>query len=118
MNKLIKKQLDAVQIADLSHFNPEDNSYFIPQKKGIKLEVDHAYLIYLKDSFFYNDIVKKNWNNDKLPADRYLKIEIAQIMAKMIKVMSIGYDFLNKKDTNKFWSGWIDLHDIDILATL
>ena len=118
MNDLIKKQLDSVQVADLSHFNPEDNSYFIPQRKTVKLEVNHAYLIYLKDSFFYNEIVIKNWNNNQLPVDRYLKVEINQVMAKMIKVMSIGYDFLNKIDTNKFWSGWIDWHDIDVLATL
>lgn len=60
MNELTKKQLDSVQIADLSHFNKEDNTFLIPQKKTIKIEKNKAYLIYLTDSFFYNDVLKTN----------------------------------------------------------
>lgn len=118
MKELIKKQLESVEIADLSNYNAETNTFIIPQKKTIKLKENKAYLIYIRDSFFWDDIVKKNWNNGSEPLDRYLKIEVISIMSSMVKVMSIGYDPLNKVDTNRFWSGWLKINDIDIIATL
>lgn len=60
MSDLIKKQLEKVQIADLSNFDPKTNTYIIPQKKSIKIENNKAYLIYLNDSFFYNTTLKDN----------------------------------------------------------
>ena len=46
MNDIIKKQLQQVKIADLSHFNKEDNTYFIPQKKTIKLSKEAIIIIF------------------------------------------------------------------------
>ncbi len=118
MSDLIKKQLEKVQIADLSNFDPETNTYIIPQKKSIKIENNKAYLIYLNDSFFYNSTLKDNWNKGFMPKDRYLKCEINNVVAKMIQVTAIGYDMLNKKDTYNFWNGWVSLDDIQVLQKL
>ena len=118
MNDIVKKQLSQVKIADLSHFNEKDNTYFIPQKKTIKLEQNKAYLVYLNDSFYYNDVVSSNWNKGSQPKDRYLKLEVENVMGNMIKVVSIGYDALNKIDTNNFWNGWICISDIQVLQKL
>jgi len=118
VNNLIKKQLESVQIADLSNFNEEDNTYFIPQKKTIKIERNKAYLIYVGDSFFYNKVVQDNWNKGLTLKDRYIKAEVDDIIGKMIKVTCIGYDVLNKQDTNNFWNGWLPLDSIQVLQKL
>jgi len=118
MNELVKKQLENVQIADLRNFNEESNTYIIPQKKSIKLEMNKAYLIYLNDSFFYNKTLKDNWNKGFMPKDRYLKCEINNIISKMINVTGIGYDILNNKDTYNFWNGWVCLDDIQVIQKL
>lgn len=60
MNEIIEKQLKAVERADLTKFDAETNTYFIPKRQDIKLEEDHCYLINLKDSFFKNETVKVN----------------------------------------------------------
>ena len=118
MNKIIEQQLKEVKIADLSHFDEENGIFTIPQKKSIKIEQNKSYLIHLNDSFFYNSMVKDNWNKGWEPIDRYLKIDVNVILSNMIKVVSIGYDALNKKDTMNFWTGWICLNDMEVLQTL
>lgn len=118
MNNLIKKQLEQVQIADLTNFNEDSYTYIIPQKKTIKIEKNKAYLIFLNDSFFYNTTLRDNWNKGFMPKDRYLKCEVDNVAAKMIKITGIGYDMLNKKDTYNFWNGWVTLDDIQVLQKL
>lgn len=60
MNKIIKEQLDKVTRADLSNFNEETNTYFIPKKNEIKVENNKAYLIHIKEDFFKNSVVKRD----------------------------------------------------------
>lgn len=118
MNKLISEQLKKVEKADLSNYNSEDNTYLIKKRKDIKLEEDVCYLIHLRNSFFINDTVRMNWNGGSIPKCKYLKIDVCKIMGKMIKIIGVGYDFDNKKDTTYLWSGWINIQDIDILSKL
>ena len=60
MNKTIREQLGKVTEADLSHYDEKTNSYFIPQKKSIKVEENNSYLIKLKPQAFHNETVKIN----------------------------------------------------------
>lgn len=118
INKLILEQLQKVEKADLSNFNPETNTYIISKRKDIKLEEDVCYLIHLKNSFFKNDTVIYNWNAGSLPTCSYLKVDVSKIMGKMIKVVSVGYDMNTKTDLSCFWSGWINTEDIDVLKQI
>lgn len=118
MNKFIEEQLKKVEKADLSHFNEDTNTYFIPKRVDIKLTENECYLLHLKDSFFRNEVVKNNWNGGTVPKNTYLKADISKILAKMIKVVSIGYDEVNNKDLPSFWSGWLSIEDIEVLEKL
>lgn len=100
INKIIEKELNKVSEADLSNFDPSTNTYVIPQKKSIKLEVDCFYFIHLKNTFFKDDSLKVNWNNNTLPIYEYLKIEVLTTLPRMIKVAAIGYDDKIGKDTS------------------
>ena len=60
MNKIIEEQLKKVERADLSNFDKEKNTYFIPKRQDIKIEEDCCYLIQLLPTLFTNDTVKTN----------------------------------------------------------
>lgn len=117
-NKIILDQLSKVELADLSHFDNETNSYFIPKRCDIKIEEDCCYLIEIKESLYLNQVLAINWNNGTFPKDKYLKIDVSKIMPKMIKVVSIGYDPTLNKDLSNFWSGWLTLADISVIQKL
>lgn len=118
MRKIVETQLQSVEIADLSNFNEETNTYYIPQKKTIKTEVNGSYLVRVKDSFFSNDVISMNWNKGINPKHSFLKIAIARKTGKMIMVDSIAYDPIKKEDILEVWSGWLSLDDIDVLSEL
>lgn len=111
INKLIQEQLNKVKEANLENFKENNYNFIIPQKKEIKIEIDHYYIIQiLRD----NDIVKNNWNEGKYPTEKYYKADVTQIMSKMIKVNAIAYDPLTDKNLNIIFSGWLKLSDISI----
>ena len=118
MNNLIEKELEKVERADLTNFDPETNTYHIPKRTDIRVLVDKCYLVYLTDSFFADTTLKVNWNNNSVPSYRYLKIDVSKVMSKMIKVVGIGYDFDKKQDISYFWSGWLSLDKIKILEEI
>ena len=118
MSKIVEDQLKQVQIADLTHFNPENNTYFIPQKKTIKLDVEHTYLIKLEDSIFSNELLKNNWNNGSIPDCNYLKADISKKLPNMIRVVAVGYNPYTNQDISYFWSGWLTLDEIQIIQKL
>ena len=118
VNELIEKELKKVEKADLTNFNSETNTYFIPKRKDIKIEEDCCYLVHLKDTLFKNETLKVNWNNNSLPTYKYLKIDVSKIMAKMIKVVGVGYDAETNQDVSYFWSGWLTLEDIDVIQKI
>lgn len=118
LNKIIEQQLNKVQNADLSNYNPETNTYFIKKRIDIKLEEDKGYIIYLKDSAFTNTTIINNWNNGSFPKTRYLKIDIIKKMNNMIKINSIEYNLITKQNLDKHWSGWLCVDNLDIIEKL
>ena len=118
VSEIIKKELQKVEKADLTHFDPETNTYFIPKRNDIKIEEDNCYLVHLKDTLFNNQTLKVNWNNGSLPIYSYLKVDVSKIMAKMIKVVAVGFDNETQSDISYFWSGWLTLDEIEVLKKL
>ena len=118
VNELIERELKKVEKADLSNFNSETNTYFIPKRKDIKIEEDCCYLIHLKDTIFRNETLKVNWNNGSLPIYNYLKIDVSKIMAKMIKVVAVGFDNETQTDISYFWSGWLTTDEIEVIKKI
>lgn len=118
MSKVINAQLVNVENANLSNYNKETNTYFIPRKYDIKVEEDKCYVIHLKPAAFKNDAVATNWNNNQYPTLEYMKVDISKKMGKMIKVVGVQVDYSRRELLNEFWSGWLHLSDVDILEAL
>lgn len=111
-NELLK-----IKKAKIASYNEIDNSYFIPQLKQIKIEPNHTYLIYLKDTLFNDQVLKINWNKGNMPKKQFLYIEILQMIGAYIQVNSVAYDAQNNVvDGSYTWSGWLNMNNIDFIS--
>lgn len=118
ISERIKKELDKVEVADLSHYDEASHTFFIPRRKDIKLEVDKTYLIHLLPSFYTNSTLKINWNQNTVPQYPFLVVEVSKIMAKMFKGIAVGYDADKNEYASYHWEGWFNLDNIEILQAL
>lgn len=111
-NKIIEDQLNKVECADLSHFNEETNTYYIPKRVDIKIEVDKCYLVKLKPSFFNNETLRINWNAGSLPKYDILTIDVSKITGKMIRVVAV------QPESNYFWNGWLQSDQLEVIKRI
>lgn len=122
MNKLIEKQLSMVQYADLSQHDELKHEFNIKKRVDIKLELDAYYLIHLKDTLMdpnLNELIRVNWNGNRMPTLADLTVEVCKVMGKMVKVNAIGYDPETKQDVMSCkWTGWLPIDEIKIVEKL
>lgn len=121
MNKIVEDQLAKVRVAELPYYDETTLHMIIPKKSRLELEQGKCYLIQLEDYLvnpFEGFTLHDNWNKGIPPKHHFLKAEISQIMGKMIKVNSVGYDPVNKIDTIDLWEGWLPRKGLKILQSL
>lgn len=121
MNKIVEDQLAKVQIAELPYYDETTLHMIIPKKSKIDFVEGKCYLIQLEDYLvkpFEGFTLHDNWNKGIPPKHHFLKAEVSQIMGKMIKVNSIGFDYDNKIDTTDLWEGWLPRKGIKIIQML
>lgn len=121
MNKHIKDQLNQVKIARVPEFNEDTTHIFIKKQTTIKIEEDCCYLIKLNSSITNpttTSTLASNWNNGSIPSHSYYKVDIQKIMAHMIKVTGVAYDYDNQKDLTDMWCGWLPLDEIEVISKL
>jgi len=121
MSKIIDEQLKKCQVADTTNFNPDTNEYFIKRRVGIKIKVGSYYILKIKDSLLNpspNSTLAANWNNGIIPTHNYYKVDVCQIMARMIKVNGIAFNNETQTDINEFFSGWLPIDEIEIISEL
>ena len=110
MNKLIRKQLEAVRSTRLEFSNDTTNLY-IPKITNIgasSLDVGSVYLIELSDDLLgpqVNSTLASNWNNGNIPRYKYYKVELLDKMNNMYKFNGIAYDH-GVDLYNENWYGW------------
>lgn len=124
MNPLIKDQLSKIRRVRIPQYDE-----FTTQLKLLKsdgkitnsLQVDNCYLISVED-YILNPpegfTLHTNWNNNIVPKHKFMKIDVIQIMGKMVKVNSIGFDMKNQIDTVDMWLGWLPQKSIKIIERL
>ena len=124
MNKVVEEQLKKVKVAQLPSYDETTLWIRIPKVSSIinsDLNEGQCYLIQVEDYIvkpFVGFSLHDNWNNGIAPKHKFLKVEVVKIMGKMIKVNSVGYDFMNKVDTTDLWEGWLPRKAIKILEVL
>ena len=124
MNRVVEEQLNKVQVAKLPPYDENTLRLIIPKVDGIvntDLVENKCYLIQVEDYIvnpYDGFTLHDNWNKGIPPKHLFLKVEIIQIMGKMVKVNSIGYDFANKCDIPDSWEGWLPRKAIKIIEVL
>ena len=124
MNKVVEEQLKKVKVANLPPYN-EDTLHLVIPKSNTEVKSDlvvgNCYLLQLEDYIvkpFDGFSLHDNWNKGIPPKHNFVKAEIVQIMGKMVKINSIGYDFMSKVDTTDVWEGWVPRKSFKILEVL
>ena len=113
MNPLIKTQLNKIRTVRLPEFDDNTTHLNIPMRTNsdpIVVEQDKCYIIQVED-YILNPpdgfTLHTNWNGNKIPKHKFMKVDVTKIMGKMIKVNSIGYDMFNGTNINDMWEGWL-----------
>lgn len=124
MNPLIKKQLLKVRRIDLSDIEDDIeiiNIRKVDSKVSSRVELNGCYIISVEDYILKPPegfTLHTNWNNDIAPKHKFMKVDICQIMGKMVKVNSIGYEPHKGIDIPDSWSGWLPEKSIKIIERL
>lgn len=118
MNNTIKNELSKVKEADLSSYNEITHTYFIKKKISLKIEELKYYLVEVKDSVRSNTSLSSNWNNGKIPTERFYHVQVVQKMYNMIKVTGVSYDVDAQVTTGHFFDGWLPLKEINIIEEI
>lgn len=116
--QLIQDQLNKVIYADLSNYDDKTNTYHIPKINQIKLQINHSYIIRIKDSLYSNEVLKSNYNQGKTPSYKCYLIDIISILGKIIKVNGVEYDLETNQPLNNLWSGYLSIKDIEIIKEM
>ncbi len=113
-------QLKKIELADMSHFDKETNTYYIPKYSKPTYAVGGYYLVSLDVNFVNNTTSAHavNWNHGTAPKDAYMKIYVSKVMGKMIYVDSLSYNMETHSDGANMWSGWLNINDIKQLAVI
>ena len=114
----IKKQLEACTFADLTNFDQNTNTYYIPKYNKPIYELNKCYLIKIPNCLIADttSVLATNWNKNTAPQAEYIKAFVSKILGKMIYVDCVAYDFETKQDTNLYWSGWLPINEITQVA--
>ncbi len=121
MNKFVKEQLSKVKTAEIPPYDDTTVHMIIPRNAdvGNVLKRDKCYLIQIApyvisppDGYTLHD----NWNNGITPKYEYMKVEVNQLMGRMVRVTAVGVD--NGVDTNEMWNGWLPVQSIKIIKEL
>ena len=117
MNKYIEESLNK----ELYKYSKEKNKIIIYKQEKVSFEESSCYLIKV-DNYILNppkgfDLHDK-WNKGIKPKHKYMKIEVTDILGKMIKVRSIGYDIEKEEDIDDIWQGWLPEKSITLVKKL
>lgn len=118
MNKLIEQELNKCAVAIIPKYN---NELVLNIPKGtksvteIQFELHRFYQIELENILLNppdNFIFHIQWNNNILPTDKVMNVEVTEIMGKMIKVNGSGVTSFS------VWNGWLPKDLVRIISLL
>ena len=120
MNKLTKKQLEQVSIADLSNFDEAHNVFYIKKYSKPIFKPNMCYIIKISKELINNSshFITTNWNKGMFPKSEYYKAYVSKIIGKMIYCDCLEYDYDKKCDKTNSFSGWFDINLIEQLEVL
>ena len=119
MNQLILKELNNCNVAILPDSFENCDQLTIP--KGVRdvskmhFEIGKYYKIHMQDYIVhpYEDFtLHSQWNNNVIPKDADMNIQVLEIMGKLMKVNGMCVPSFTP------WSGWLPINSVDIVGLL
>ena len=124
MNPIVKRELLNCRVAEIPEFSEDDSTLYIPKSAGIRAniyQIHKCYLVELED-YILNPppdfTLSSNWNKGSIHPSKYMKVEIAQVMGKMVRIMGCGYNITTKTDMNTMWEGWVPQKGMKLIQQL
>jgi len=120
-SKLLEKQIKESDIFKTAQYNKDKDTYFIPKSTILRPEKYHSYIIEIDDSLLAemgDEITQCNWNKGKIPDSKYYKVDIENIVGKMLFCIGIGYDIVNAKELPTYWKGYFPKDKVKVLSEL
>lgn len=124
MNELIRTQLNKCQIALIPEIEEGQCSIVIPKGSSSVIgpyDLGKCYLVQFADHILHpspDSTLASNWNQGRIPKHSYYKVEVVQMMAKMVRLAGFGYIPETNTDTNDFWDGWVPQPSVKIISLL
>ena len=123
MNSYIVKQLKQCQVAVIPPFDENTSRLLIKKKdvQGISPARGKCFIVELTDAAFNSPDIQTfhiNWNKGRAPQDKYMKCEVEEIVANMIRINGVGYVPATKTDLMSTWEGWLPLNSIRFLEVI
>lgn len=125
MNPLIKKQLEMCKVAPIPDVIDDSIEELCIEKvsdaNSRSFKIHSCYLVELAD-YILNPSTEytlaDNWNKGIVPKDKYMKVEVEQLLGKMVKIIGSGFDPDTNTDKNTVWELWVPQKGIKILQNL
>lgn len=102
--QFIKKQLEGLLVAKLSHYDPETNTYLFKKVTKPRMAVDHCYVVAIDVPMASQDSACFNLNGGSVPPSGRMKATVLDIRGSRVHVNGVALDG-NKAGT--FWDGWV-----------
>lgn len=118
LDKIIKQQLDSLELAKVSAYNEEKHRYLF-KRIGSSIEIGKKYIIQLDKNLTSKEVsnlLANNWNHGLVPTHTLMKVEVLDKMGTMYLVHG---DYLNEDKSLvggvAFWEGWLPMEQIGVL---
>ena len=124
MNPIAKKQLDACKVADLPYYDEKSTLLVIPKKDSNRVNEFHLHKYFIVELADYiinpppDYTLSANWNRGSVPRYKYMKVEICQLMGKMIRINGAAFDPNTNTDIPYVWEGWVPSQGLKIVKRL
>lgn len=124
MNKLIKEQLEKIEIADLSNFDDNTNTYYIKKhvdEPSLLMKVNTSYILKIDRALLKDgdaQLLSSNFNNNTYPPSEYFKAKVTNVVGTMIRVDGIAYDIKASTSLNEMWCGWLPKNGVKAIKEI
>lgn len=120
MNPLIENELKSTKVANVPNYETTTKEIVIfkgtKNMNNISFEVGKCYQIVLNSRLTDPDDVSitlhSQWNNNVVPKDEVMNVEILEIMGDMIRVHGTGIGSMSS------WAGWLPISNVKISKLL
>ena len=94
MRESIKKQLLALELAQIEYYDTAEHYYFIPKYQGPNYQLNKMYLVQVN--------LEAMSSQEDVPKQEYLKAYVSQKSDTKIYIDAVGCNPITKQDLNYF----------------